>query len=311
MKSQPLSVSDSTLGTISRLVERSYTDFVDIAKDIDWQMGVDRGRFPKRPETCWLFGTAHWSKLSSTQQLDIAWLEIGRDVSMFIWLEQLIPPLFVGYVNRQEAALHPSVRDYLMIFCKEEILHTLMFRKYLSLAGLPLFAPIPRLFELFESRLPRLPPLHGIALTHIGETLAELGAMYNTDFPDVDPLTRKVIREHHREEARHIAFGRLLIESQLENNPEEANKIRPLVELFLTPLIEQYNYDIELQRWVAKGTPLPADGSPQIAVVRNSQNNRRLAQERFGSLFRWLQRWCLVSETYEWGMDSNVKNEEF
>jgi hypothetical protein len=290
-------------------VDRSYTDYVDILKDIDWQMGVDRSRFPKRPETCWLFGTAHWSKLSSAQQLDVAWNEMGRDVSMFIWLEQLIPPLFVGYVNRHESTLHPSVRDYLMIFCKEEILHTLMFRKYLSLAGLPLFAPIPRLFELFESRLPRLPPLHGIALTHIGETLAELGAMYNTDFTEVDPLTRKVIREHHREEARHIAFGRLLIESQLENKPDEIAELRPLVELFLTPLIEQYNYDIELDQWVTEGTPLPLADSPQIALVRNSQNNRRLTQERFGSLFRWLQRWGLVSETYNWGIDSNLKTE--
>ena len=69
--------------------------------------------------------------------------------------------------------LAPEVYEYLMIFQKE-IVHTLMFQRYMKMANLPLFAPADGLFELLTQQLPKMHPVAGIICTLLIEWVAEL-----------------------------------------------------------------------------------------------------------------------------------------
>src|SRR5450631_1001026 len=154
---------------IQNLLEKSHVDYIDLNTSLDWSAGIDRGVFPKRQDHCWLFGTRFWEALTESQRREVAWQEMGRDISMFIWLEQTLPPLYVGYVVKQGESLHPDVREYLMVFSKEEIVHTLMFRRYMHLACLETFAPPEGLNDLFGAQLPTMDPLVGILCTYLLE----------------------------------------------------------------------------------------------------------------------------------------------
>src|SRR5262249_14242234 len=134
-----LQIGAGATAHLERLIEKSYDDYLDVNRSLDWQWGVDRARAPKRPECCWLYHTPEWHALSEAQRLDLLWKENARDVGTFIWLEQTLPPVYVGYVNTHGDRMPPAVREYMMIFAKEEIVHTLMFRRYVELAGLTLF----------------------------------------------------------------------------------------------------------------------------------------------------------------------------
>ena len=116
-----LDVSESNKKGLSRLISVSHNRPMDFADALDWESGVDRTRLPKVPEHSWLYGTALYDQLTEEQRLECLWMEIARDVSMFISLEQTIPVLYMGYVNQYQGQLSKDIYEYLMIFSKEEI----------------------------------------------------------------------------------------------------------------------------------------------------------------------------------------------
>ncbi len=106
-----------------------------------------------------------------------------------------------------------------MIFSREEIVHTMMFRRYLDVANLPMWSHpenIPN-FSDFEKQLPHRHPVYGILWNLLIEWFAELNSIYQTQHEFIDPLTRKLFREHHMEEVRHIAFAKDIVSNYFEN----------------------------------------------------------------------------------------------
>ncbi|MGD0677116.1 MAG: diiron oxygenase [Polyangiaceae bacterium] len=299
MNNPVLTIATELQTKLDRLIEMSHTNYIDLKSVLPWSTGANRQIYPKRSDACWMYGTDTWNGLSDPQRLEVAWHEIARDCSMFIWLEQAIPPLYVSYVVRHGADLAPSLRDYLMIFSKEEIVHTLMFREYLRLAGLEMFSPPALLMDLFTKKLPGFPPVLGILCTYLAEAVAEIGFVEGTDGPGVDPLTRALALAHHREEARHLAFGRWIAESHIAAGAApSAREMARIIEPMMSKLIEQYTFNDEL----ASRMPLGFSEHDKEAMdrMRCSENNKTLNASRFGHLLRWLKEWSLVGADYQW-----------
>ncbi|HSV50675.1 MAG TPA: diiron oxygenase [Burkholderiaceae bacterium] len=285
-----VSLNESAQRGVANLIAKSHDQQMDLASVLPWGQGVDRKLLPKRPEQCWIAGTPYLAHLTEEQKHELLWQETARDVSMFINLEQTLPPLYMGYVNKH-ADLSDDVREYLMLFSKEEIVHTLMFQRYMKLAGLPLYRSPENLRQLLTVQLPAMAPEIGVCCTLILEWVAELGAMHASQHDDIEPLTRKMFYEHHVEEARHIAFGRWVTESYLEQAaPPQAQQLRGVVRGLMSVLIPQFTYNPEVSEHLSFEFPIGGGDEARIAEVRGSAGNTALNEKRFAPLNAWLKK---------------------
>jgi hypothetical protein len=247
---------------------------------------------PKVPRSGWFYGQAAWAALDPEGRRQLLRAEIARDVSMFIWFEQTLPPLYMGYINAYGDALPGPIVDYLLVFSKEEIVHTQMFRRYLDLAGLRMYGPPRGLHALFTEVLPSRPPIEGIVATMLVEWVAECTAMHAVDGAGagagVEPLTRAMFVSHHREELRHIAFGRWLVAELAADLPPDAlARLRGFVESLAEQAIKQSTINPEIADHVPFDLGIGDDGA--LEAARLSPHNRRINAERYGRVLAWLR----------------------
>ncbi len=287
-------LAEKTGRTIEQLVNKSHERPLDVNGAIPWDIGIDRSRPPKAMDQLWIYGTPYYDSLSEEQRIETAWIETARDVSMFINLEQFLPPLYMGYVNRYGKSLPKPVFDYLMVFSKEEIVHTMMFRRYMRLAGLPQFRA-PAAYAKLVALLPELHPCVGILATLVVEWVAELGAIYGTQGSEVDPLTREMFKQHHYDEVRHIGFACRIVEDYFENSPEsELRRIRQLFRRLIPKVIAAFRYNPEVAEHTSFTFPIPSDDWDAIDKVRNSFHNEKLDDLRFKEMINWFRKLELV-----------------
>lgn len=222
-KTNPIVLDGKRQKTVRTLINASHRKLLFLDQVVDWEKGIDFSKPPKVAESSWIYGTPYWDALTEAQRNEVLWLETGRDVSYFIWLEQTLPELYVGYVNKYHGVLSDDVREYLMVFSREEIVHTLMFRRYLEKANLRLWSHpenIPN-YSLFERQLAGKHPVYGICWNLLIEWFAELNSIFQTQTDGIDPLTRQMFKEHHLEEVRHIAFAKTICENYFEAAPKK------------------------------------------------------------------------------------------
>lgn len=296
-KYDPIVLNDKSHKTVQTLINASHRNLLQLDTIVPWAEGVDLSKPPKIEETGWLYGTPYWDALNAEQRNEVLWLETARDVSYFIWLEQALPELYVGYVNKYHGHLSDDVREYLMIFSREEIVHTLMFRRYLEAAKLPMWShpeTIPN-FSNFERQLSGKHPVYGIIWNLLIEWFAELNSIYQTQHDVIDPLTRTMFREHHTEELRHITFARHVAENYFAN--ASADEVAGVSEFFRKGyvfLLNEYTYMPEIARFTSFEFPIAADDTEKIKEIRNSPNNLRLNEVRFRDVREWCQKYNIV-----------------
>ncbi|MDF7673981.1 diiron oxygenase [Acetobacteraceae bacterium ESL0709] len=281
-------LSSSESRVIKQLVNVSNDESMTLTSIIDHDTIIDKSLLPKRADCAWLYGTKYWDMLDERQKMEVMWAEVGRDASMFIWLEQLLPPFYVGYVNNYREGFAKEIYEYFMIFAKEEIVHTLMFRKWLDLTHEQLWpAPSAR----YSGLLPYIPHLHpviGVLWTLTVEWAAETNAIFQTQKPEVEPVTKKMFHEHHKEEVRHITFGRKMVSNWFENAPEKDKAIvRGAFANMLDAIIDLMTYNTDLQKRVSFQLPFDASDEAFAAEIRNSENNQRINSQRFAEQKEW------------------------
>jgi hypothetical protein len=292
-------VPDAIRRKIVNLTELSHRSHMDLNTAVPWFEGVDQAISPKRPETSWIYGTPVWETLTPAQRHELFWMENARDVSMFIWLEQTLPPLYMGYINRHGHLLPDYLKDYLLVFSGEEIVHIQVFRRYMEMTGLNLFNPPEGLHELFVERLPAMPPIMGMLSTLLVEWVAENAAQHGTASDQVERLTQRMFREHHREELRHITFARWVIESLVAgSSPAVRAGLREFTEGFMGRLIPQFTFNQDIVSALSFGLGFTGEDVAAIDALRNSPNNLRMNGERFGPIFQWLRKTGLVDPEF-------------
>ena len=287
-------LGEKSARTIAQLISKSHQQPMDLETVIPWAIGVDRSRCPKRLDQLWICGTPYHDQLTEAQRLEAAWLEVARDISMFIYLEEMLPPLYIGYVNRYGNNLPPLIREYLMVFSKEEIVHTQMFRRYMAMAGLPYFAPSVPFAKLGEL-LPGLHPCVGVLATLVIEWMAECGAMHATQSEEVDPLTRDLFKQHHFDEVRHIAFACRVIEDYFESAPKrELRNVRRMFRQIIPRVVLAYRYNPEIARHTSFHFPIQAGDQRAIDEVQTSAYNEQLDSARFREIKAWFTKMELL-----------------
>jgi hypothetical protein len=284
-------VSSAASKIVDKLISSSHAKYMDLETVLPWAMPVDMTTPPKRESTAWLYGTRYWDALDESQKIEALYKETAREVTMFIVLEEVIPPLYIDYAMKHADALPPNVREYLMVFSKEEIVHSLMFRRYLAHKGLAIFDTRSEFYRALIQKMFSASPVGGILITLLVEWGAELNAMYSTQADGVDAMTRDLFRVHHLEEVRHIGFGRQVVESYLaESSPAVRDQTRKLVKQLLDFYIPEFTYSAEIADHTSFEFPIGKDDYAAIREIRNSENNRKINSERFLEMTKWLAR---------------------
>jgi hypothetical protein len=290
----PIFASPENLRVFGTMIGTSFRAPLQPEHALDWSKGLDRTRPPKLPETSWIYGTPYWDRLTEAQRLEVLWLENARDVSNFITLEQYLPPLYMGYLIAFGPALAPEIEEYMMIFAKEELVHTLMFRRYMELGGLPAFE-LPRregynpVLDLLEHSPRTTPPILAVLWTLFLEWTAELNAMHGTQSDSIDSLTRQMYRVHHIDEVRHLAFGKRVVEDFYAACPRQQwDYIVNLMKPAIRDVYAEFRFTEQICDLTSFEFPVAKDDAEAINVIRNSENNKRLHHERFHEIDEWL-----------------------
>jgi para-aminobenzoate N-oxygenase AurF len=295
-----LSLSEGRTNQLNALIDKSHSSHMEVNTVADWAKGANRSIRPKRWDHSWIYGTKHWDALNEEQRLEMLWLENAHLASGFIWLEEGLPPLFIRILHEHWERLPQPIYDYMMIFSKEEIVHTQMFRRYLQAANLPLFRAPEALGIMHggDDTLVKMHPVAGVICTYLIELAAEQTAMCQYD-PEADELSSKIFWEHHKEEARHLAFGKWVCEAALEKfTPEARQNLGYMIRALMSTMIPRFTYNEEIAQYAS--FDLGICDSEELDRVHRSENNRRLSRERHGAMLDWIKKLGLAPPEYDW-----------
>ena len=300
MEQPVLNLNELRMKQLDGLITNSHDDHMDLNTAIDWSLGVDKSLPPKRYECSNIYGTRYWDVLSEEQRLEVLWQENGQAASQFIWVEEALNPLFIRLLHKHHGNIPANIREYMVIFCKEEIVHTQMFRRYLQVAGLPLYGA-PEIQYFFEELAPMHPAV-GVMCVYLSEAIAEEAVMRQIGTgPGYDPLSQQLFLAHHHEEARHLAFGRAICEAFLEKlDPGTKARLGGLVRGMMSSMVPEYTYGPDIAKNLSFDIGIDPADAEEIRRVRTSPNNRKQSDEAWGHVLAWIKRMGLAPAEYDW-----------
>lgn len=187
-----------------RMSRASVKKTWDVYRDFDWPEALDDAHWAMTPELISLYGTETWEAMDEPARKRLAFWEIANIFSFVLHGER---PLLEGMSHR----LYTGEKDldvvgYLHHFLGEENKHMVMFAEYLKRYP-------GKIYPEKKLVLPKewAPGEEDVAFYTKVLVVEELGDFYNVAIARderVHPIVRQVNDFHHRDEARHIAFGR-------------------------------------------------------------------------------------------------------
>jgi hypothetical protein len=185
---------------LERLCRASQRDAAR-ATDFDWPDALPEDCWAFAPEWLSLYGTAAWEALDDGARRRLALGEAVNFFSLNIHGERLL----IQGLERRLGAGGPRA-DYLRHFLREEQEHTRWFREF----GRRYFGKLyePRVLALPAEREPGEEDVVFFARVLVFEEWADAHNAALARDERLPPIARAIHARHHREEARHLAFGR-------------------------------------------------------------------------------------------------------
>jgi hypothetical protein len=198
----------STMETASelsvRLANASRKKFWNVYSDLEWPEGLQDGSWCMPPELISIYGTDTWKGLDEPTRLRLSFFEVVNFFSLTLQGER---PLVQGLCNQMYSRQDPQCTEYIHHFLDEENKHMVMFAEFCNrYAG--------KVYHYKKVAFPKKYAKGEEDVTFFIKALIveEIGDVYNVEIERdsrCDPTVRQVNRVHHRDEARHIVFGRL------------------------------------------------------------------------------------------------------
>lgn len=190
-----------------RLSRASIKKIWDVYSAIEWPESLDHSLWCMPPELCSLYGTDTWDALSDDQRHQLSLYELCNFFSLTLQGER---PLVQGLCNQMYSRTNTEVTDYIHHFLDEENKHMVMFAEFCNrYAG--------KVYNYKKIALPKEYAKGEEDVTFFIKVLIveELGDYYNIAMGKderLHPIVREVNNIHHSDEARHIIFGRRLLQ---------------------------------------------------------------------------------------------------
>jgi P-aminobenzoate N-oxygenase AurF len=228
---------------LSRLSRRAYQNPYT---QMDWPERVDPERdWFSTPEYVSLYGTPVWTELDEPAQRRLAFHEAAGFYSLNIHGEKSLMQGLAARLYRSDLV---EVADYLHHFLDEENKHSIYFGGFCTR-----YARVYRSRQLplgGEARSRDVDDFLFFAKTLIFEEIVDRYNWVQARDRRLHPIARFINDNHHREEARHLVFGRCLVTALWnacapEWSPSTKDEIRDDLGQFLAASWrEYYNPDV-------------------------------------------------------------------
>ncbi len=192
----------------AKLTSQSRERLWNVYTEIDWPEQLSGELYCMSPELISIHGTELWDDLDEPSRVRLSLYEVASFFSITLQGER---PLVAGLSDRLYGR-HVSAVDteYLHHFIDEENKHMAMFGMFLS-------RYVGNVYPEKKISFSReyAPGEEEIAFFCKVMLVEEIGDYYNVKMmndPSIEPIVRTINALHHRDESRHLGFGRVHLE---------------------------------------------------------------------------------------------------
>ncbi len=199
----------------TRLCRISQEHFIDPFSRIEWPESLERNQWFMSPELISLHGTEHFDALDEEQQKILSFFELTNFFSINIHGERL---LIEGLAKRLYRKHTEVVSPYLHHFLDEENKHMFYFGRFCNQYAGKVYADkklaVERDYADGEEEF-----LFFARAMHFEEMVDVYNRRMAKD-QQLVPISREINWLHHFEEARHLVFGRRIVEELFETHAD-------------------------------------------------------------------------------------------
>lgn len=199
--------SRSLLETCRRLSEASEKSFLNPYTYIDWPEQMDLNQWFMSPELISIYGTQSYEALADEQKRKLSFFEAVNFFSLNIHGEK---SLVEGLAKRLYAGELKDYAEYLHHFLDEENKHMIYFggfsQRYAGKIYRDRKMSFAREYEAGEENF------LFFAKVMIFEEIVDVYNLRMSKDERLEPTARKINLIHHLEEARHLVFGRQMVQ---------------------------------------------------------------------------------------------------
>jgi len=205
------------MATLPELTERlcriSQEHFIDPFSRLEWPESLEREQWFMTPELISLHGTEHYDALDENQQQILSFFELINFFSINIHGERM---LIEGLAKRLYRKHTETVSPYLHHFLDEENKHMFYFGRFCNLYAGKVYAekklPVEREYADGEEEF------LFFARVMLFEEMVDIYNRRMAKDQQLVPISREINWLHHFEEARHLVFGRRIVEELFETH---------------------------------------------------------------------------------------------
>ena len=192
--------------TVKRLCDASVKDYINPYSFVDWPDALDLEQWFTSPELISLYETHVYQRLSEAEKKRLSFYEAVNFFSLNINGEK---PLVQGLAARLYRRGNDEITRYLHHFLDEENRHMVYFGGFCTRYAGKVYPDkkilFPRDYEPGEE------DFLFFAKVLIFEEIVDVYNVAMSRDERLVPLARQINRLHHRDEARHLVFGRQIV----------------------------------------------------------------------------------------------------
>lgn len=285
---EELVLSKSADKFIKRLSKLSEKKAMNLTDNHPWDEPYNEKAWLKRRENLSIYGTKYYDLTTEEEKIRLAKYETGGWWASFIALENLVTEYYMKLINHNSLAKFPNVVEYMLHFCKEEIVHSMVFRKameHYKIEPLEVSEFIKTFYQ--DNASEEEFPLKAIYLTIIIEWFAENNAMGDLQNNFVAPLAAAVAFEHNKEEMRHIAWGKRMVTELCNQVPGFMDEAREFTPGFLRGLADTIFGNMDIIDRVGLKHPEFQNIEEYFLTVLFSDNKKRIDKEVMTPIFEF------------------------
>lgn len=283
-----LVMSKSTDNFIKRLNKISEKKQMNLIDSHPWEEPYDENAWLKRRENLSIYGTKYYDFATEEELVRLAKYETGGWWAAFITFENLVTEYYMKLINHQVLAQFPSIIEYMHHFCKEEIVHSMVFRKAMEHFKIAPLNVSEFLKDFYQDNASMEEfPLKAIYLTIIIEWLAENNAIIDLHNDFVSPLAAAVAIEHNKEETRHMAWGKRMVAEFCNQVPGFMDEAREFTPGFLRGILDTIFGNLDILELVNFSHPVFQNVDDYFETVIFSENKKRIDKEIVTPIFEF------------------------
>jgi len=262
--------------TVEKLCEASKRDYLNPYVQLEWPEVLDAEQWFTSPELLSIYGTERYERLSEAEKKRLSFYEAVNFFSLNIHGEK---SLIEGLARRLYKRNYGQVSRYLHHFLDEENKHMVYFGEFCTRYAGKVYPEkkvvFPRDYEPGEE------DFLFFAKVLIFEEIVDVYNVKMAKDARLAPIARQINFLHHRDEARHLVFGRRLVKELFDRyaptwSEETLQGVRDYLKGYLTATWKEY-YNPEVYQDAGLAAPFDIQESA-FHGERGREHRRRISK---------------------------------